>query len=435
MSKVEQSDAAQSGWTVGTAYTVALLTIIYAFNSADRSLFGLLVPLIKVDLHLSDTMIGLLSGFAFAVFYASAALPIASLADRWNRRNIIGIGLAFWSLMTAMHGLVSNVWQLAITRFLLGAGEASSVAPSSSIIADLFDKAQRPLALSFLATASSIGILVAFPVLGWVSEEYGWRMAFAAAGIPGIALAVLFYLTVKEPMRRAAPGEAAVSDPVSLGEALRYLAGSRAFVFAAAAGTLMSANMAVTHTWLPTFLSRVHELPQGDIGSLMGFLRGLGGIFGALAGGWLTSWLGRRNELWLYLAPALGMALIVPAQLLLLFGANGWGMRLGLALDNMLLVSTMGPLFALLLASAPPRMRSVAIALFLLLSNLLGQGIGPLMSGVLSDALTPSLGDEAIRYAMLSALIPATLASLCCLVSGRYIGADRPHPVFTARTR
>lgn len=423
-----------SGWTVRSAYTVALLTLIYAFNTADRNLFGLLVPLIQEDMHLSDTAIGLLSGLAFALFYATAALPIASLADRWNRRNIISIGLAFWSLMTAMHGLVSNAIQLAITRFLLGAGEATSVAPSNSIIADLFSPAQRPLALGFLSMATSIGILVAFPVLGWVSEDYGWRTAFVAAGIPGLLLALLFFLTVREPERQAAPGEGKVGDPVPLLEALRYLAGSRAFIFGVAAGTLVSMNMAITHTWVPSFISRVHNLDQSEIGTLMGFLRGPGGIIGGLLGGWLTTKLAERDERWLYKVPAIAMLLIVPAQLLLLFGEAGWTWQIGLGLETMLVISTIGPLFALLLSASQPRTRSVAIALFLFVSNLVGQGSGPLISGMISDALLPSLGDESIRFGMLTAVGAALLASACCFASGRNIAADRLRAAATATT-
>lgn len=419
------ADPGETGWTMRSAYTVGLLTLIYAFNTADRNLFGLLIPQIEADMHLSDTAIGLLSGLAFALFYATAALPIASLADRRSRRNIISAGLAFWSLMTAMHGLVNNVIQLAITRFLLGAGEATSVAPSNSIIADLFSPAQRPLALGFLSMATSIGILVAFPVLGWVSEEYGWRAAFVAAGAPGIFLALLFFLTVREPARRAAPGEGVVSDPVPLGQALRYLVRSRAFVFGVGAGTFVSMNMAITHTWVPTFISRVHDLGQSDIGALMGFLRGPGGIIGGLAGGWLTSVMGARDERWLYRVPAIAMLFIIPAQLLLLFAETDWLWQFGLALETLLVVSTIGPLFALLLTTAQPRMRSVAIALFLFVSNLVGQGGGPLISGMLSDALVPSLGDEAIRYAMLAAVVTAIFASFCCFAAGRNISADR----------
>ncbi len=419
------AESATTGWTLRSAYTVGLLTLIYAFNTADRNLFGLLIPLIEKDMHLSDTEIGLVSGFAFALFYAAAALPIASLADRWNRRNIISVGLVFWSIMTAMHGLVNNIVQLATTRFLLGAGEASSVAPSNSIIADLFSPAQRPLALGFLSMATSLGILVAFPVLGWVSEAYGWRAAFMAAGAPGVLLALLFFFTVREPARQAAAGEGAASQSVPLGRALVDLAGSRAFVFGVAAGTLVSMNMAITHTWVPTFISRVHGLGQADIGALLGFLRGPGGIIGGIAGGWLTSAMGLRDERWLYRVPAIAMLLIVPAQLLLLFAESDWLWQLGLALETLLVISTIGPLFALLLAIAQPRTRSVAIALFLFVSNLVGQGGGPLISGMLSDALVPSLGLEAIRYAMLTAVVTAVLASICCFAAGRNVSADR----------
>lgn len=416
-------DAEQSDWTLRSTYTLILLTLIYALNTVDRNMFGLLVPLIKEDLHLSDTAIGLLSGFAFALFYACAALPLASLADRWNRRNIISIGLAFWSLMTTLHAVVGNVTQLALTRFLLGAGEASSVAPSNSIVADLFKPAQRPLALGILSMSTSIGVLVAFPMLGWISENHGWRYAFVAAGLPGIALAVLFFFTVKEPKRTAAPGEK-VTDPVSLREALSYLLKSRAFVFGVAAGTMVSMNMAITHTWVPAFLSRVHDMGQADIGTFMGFLRGPGGIIGGLAGGALTTMLARRDERWLYRVPAIGMALIAPAQLILLFGGpDMW--KLGLALETMLVISTIGPLFALLMAAAQPRMRAVAIAFFLFVSNIVGQGLGPLLSGGLSDILTPSLGDEAIRFAMLSAVVVALLASLCCFAAGRRVDISK----------
>ena len=157
----------------------------------------------------------------------------------------------------------------------------------------------------------------------------------------------------------------------------------------------------------------------------MGFLRGPGGIIGGLVGGWLTSVMGVRDERWLYRVPAIAMLLIVPAQLLLLFADTDWLWQLGLALETLLVISTIGPLFALLLATAQPRMRSVAIALFLFFSNLVGQGGGPLISGMLSDALLPSLGDEAIRYAMLTAVVTAVLASVCCFAAGRNVSADR----------
>jgi predicted MFS family arabinose efflux permease len=407
------------GWTPRTAYVVALLTIVYAFNSVDRNLFGLMIPLIEKDMELSDTTIGLLSGFAFAIFYASAALPIASFADRSNRRNIIAVGLAFWSLMTALHGVVQNVWQLAIARFLLGAGEASSVAPSNSIIADLVRPEQRPLALGFLSMAMSLGLMFAFPVLGWVSEEYGWRPAFAAAGVPGILLALVLFLTVREPVRLADPAKSkALPVTASLRSSLGALLRTRAYVFFVLAGTMVSIILAITQTWLPAFLSRSHEIGQAELGTLVGFIRGPGGIIGALLGGGLTSYLGSRDRRWLYGVPACAMFLIAPALLLMLFSDSAIGWQIGMALEALLVVSTIGPMFALLMSAAGPSTRSVAVAFFLLVSNLFGQSAGPLMVGAVSDLLTPAYGAEALRYSMLSGVAAAIMAGSFCLAAG-----------------
>ena len=154
-------------------------------------------------MHVSDTALGLVSGLAFVVFYSLLGLPIAWLADRWSRRNIIAIGFAFWSVMTALTGLVANIWQLATTRFLMGAGEACGLAPSNSMVADLFRRPSRPLALAILGAANSFAFIAFFPIVGWIGERHGWRQMFVAAGIPGILLALVFFLTVKEPARGA----------------------------------------------------------------------------------------------------------------------------------------------------------------------------------------------------------------------------------------
>jgi len=418
---VNRSILPAEGWTVRNAYALAMLTLIYALNTVDRNMFGLMAPLIKADLDFTDAQIGLLSGFAFAAFYAVVAIPIASLADRWNRRNIIAIGLAFWSFMTFCHGLVRTGWELALTRFLLGAGEASSVAPSNSIIGDLFSPAKRPFALGFLAASTSIGVLLAFPAIGWVSQEYGWRAAFMAMGVPGMGLALLFWLTVAEPTRVTVSGQA--SDPVPLLVALRRLTTSPAFMLAVTSGTFISFDLSVTLTWTPTFLSRVHALSPAEIGQLIGLLRGAGGIVGGIGGGLVATMLGRFDPRWLYRVPAIAMLLVAPAELLLLFGGEGFW-QIGLALDTLLLMAQIGPLFAILIAAADMRTRAVGIAFFLLITNMIGQSGGAFVSGGLSDMLTPSLGNGAIRYAMLAGTMAALVAGLFCFAAGRRIEAD-----------
>lgn len=410
-------------WTRANIYMLVMLSLIYAFNAVDRNLLGLLIPLIKPDLQLSDTTIGLLSGFAFAAFHAAAALPIASLADRWNRRNIIAAGLAFWSLMMVFHAAARTALQLAMARFLLGAGEATSVAPSNSIIADLFAPAQRPFALGIFSASTSIGLMIAFPLLGRLSGEYGWQASFVAAGVPGIVVALIFFLTVREPPRGAIDAPGAPVAAVKLGAALRRLINTRAFVLAVAAGTLSSLNMGVMHTWTPTFLSRVHDLSQAEIGGFIGLLRGFGGLVGAIGGGWLASRLGQFDPRWRYRVPALAMLLVAPAELLLLFGGDSvW--KVGLTLETLLVMAQFGPFLAILLATSDNRTRAVAIASFLFVANMIGQGTGPLIAGYISDLLIQSLGTEAIRFAMLTAVVATLLASMFCFAAGRRITPD-----------
>ncbi len=182
------SDAAPRDWSAPTAYSLGFLTLISAFNYLDRSLLGLALPAIKAEMGVSDTALGLVSGLAFVLFYSLLGVPIAWLADRWNRRNIIAIGFAFWSLMTLLTGWVASIWQLAAARFLMGTGEACGLAPSNSMISDLFRKERRALALSIFGTGSSIAFVAFYPLLGKIGEIYGWRQMFVAAGVPGPAV-------------------------------------------------------------------------------------------------------------------------------------------------------------------------------------------------------------------------------------------------------
>src|SRR5688500_4246605 len=229
-------------WTVPTAYSLGFLTLISAFNYLDRSLLGLALPAIKAEMGVSDTALGLVGGLAFVLFYSLLGVPIAWLADRWNRRNIIAIGFAFWSLMTLLTGWVASIWQLAAARFLMGAGEACGLAPSNSMISDLFRKERRALALSIFGTGSSIAFVVFFPILDLVGQTYGWRQMFVFAGLPGIILAALFFLTVREPERRGSvtPAEVrALRHPRTLLADLAFLFRSPAYLYLLAASTFM----------------------------------------------------------------------------------------------------------------------------------------------------------------------------------------------------
>jgi MFS family permease len=411
-------------WSTRSVYALTLLTLISAFNYFDRSILGLVLPLLQKDMHVSDTEIGLIAGAVFAVVNAVVGIPVGRLADRYSRRNIIGIGLIFWSAMTALTGMVSSVWQLAATRFLMGAGETASVAPSNSMLADIFTRAKRTLATSILVAGNPLGSVLFVPVAGWVAHAYGWRAVFVAAGIPGILLGVLFFLTVKEPVRGGLePVTAAKPAAESLGTTVRFLMGSKSYIFLLLGAALMSTNVALS-TWYAAFYDRVHHLPIAEIGIIIGPGRGIGGLIAVIAGGYAVDRLALRSDRWRFLFPALAAGMVVPTTILfLLSGSVAWSVT-GLVLANLCSAATQGAVYAACVMLAKVRMRATAVAIFLLAVNVLGYASGPAIVGVLNDVLQPHFGAYAIRYALLTGALVAGLGSLCYLLAARFVIGD-----------
>jgi len=418
------ADPPHSDWSLPTVYSLGFLCLISVFNYLDRSLLGLALPSIKIEMQASDTALGLVSGLAFVLFYAILGVPIAWAADRWNRRNIIAIGFAFWSLMTALTGYVGNIWQLAAARFLMGAGEASCLPPSNAIISDLFRKARRPLALAIFGTANSIAFIALFPIAGWIAQNHGWRMMFVAAGAPGLVLALVFYLTVREPVRgaqEAKPGAIAAED---FRPTLRFLAGSRTYVLLLAGVTLMGANIFAAGTWTPTFLNRVHAMGVAEVAASIGPVRGLLGAVGILAGGFVIDRLIPARARWRIRLPALACILAGPAEALFLLGDAHWLWMLGFGLTSFFTLLHQGPIYAATMDVARVRMRALAIAILLFCASLLGQVVGPLAVGILNDALQPSFGAQAIRYSLLIIAVTPILAGMCFWAAASHYVAD-----------
>jgi MFS family permease len=419
-------------WTFPAVYSLGFLTLISAFNYFDRSLLGLAMPQIKAEMQVSDTVMGLVSGLAFVLFYSIMSVPIAWAADRWNRRNIVAAGLAFWSLMTFATGWVTNIWQLTIARFLMGAGEACGLSPSNSMTADLFRPERRPMAYSIFATATSISSILFFPIAGWVGQHYGWRQMFVVAGIPGICLAGLFLLTVREPHRGASdrskgapaarPGEYEKATPFWQG--VRFLLGLRAYLALLAGATLMGLNIFASSVWTPTFLTRVHNLSLTEIAATIGPIRGLCGLAGALLGGLLIDRLGRRAPHWRMRIPAVACLCLGPAEALFAL-SDAQPVWLGaFAVSAFLLLIHQGPVFAGIMAIAPLRSRAVATSILLFCSAMFGQAVGPLLVGVMNDVLEPGFGAQGIRYSMLIIAATAVLAGLSFLLAGRFIAEE-----------
>jgi len=395
---------------------VGFLTVISTFNYLDRSLLGLLLPLVQADLQLSDTALGLISGLAFAIFYSTLAIPIASLADRYSRRNIIAIGFAFWSLMTTLTAYVSNGLQMAFCRFLMGAGEAAGLAPSQSMIADSFTKTRRPLALAILTTASAIDALIFLPLAAWAADRYGWRIAFEIAGIGGMILAAIFFFTVREPVR-ATPVNPA--NKVPLREAITTLWRSPAFRAIMIGVSFMGGALYATGTWTTALLTRVHGLSITEIGVIVTPARGVVGIVGVLFTGWLTDRLGRRHPSWRFRVPALASIILAPGYVMVLLSDTPAVWIAGLGITAAFYASFQGPIFAATMALAPERMKTVAAAIGIFFTGLVGQIIGPLMVGALNDYLAPTFGAHAIRYSMLSVAVCSVLGGLCFIWAGR----------------
>ena len=208
---------------------MGILVVVYTFNFIDRQILSILLQPVKDDLGLSDTAMGMLTGFAFAAFYATLGIPIARFADRSNRRNLVAWALGIWSLMTALSGLAQNFWHLLAARIGVGIGEAGCSPPAHSMIADYYPADQRATALGIYSLGIPFGIMFGLFAGGWINEFFGWRAAFFIVGLPGIVLALIVRFTLREPPRGMAEGRADSADQPGVGETLQYLWAKKSF--------------------------------------------------------------------------------------------------------------------------------------------------------------------------------------------------------------
>lgn len=390
-------------------YALSMLMIAYVFNFVDRQILAILQEPIKLELGLSDTQLGLLTGFAFAIFYVSVGLPIARLADRGTRRNIIAISVGFWSIFTALCGLAVNYFQLLAARIGVGVGEAGCSPPAHSMISDIFPPGERATALGTYNVGISIGILIGFLSGGWLNEFFGWRVAFFAVGIPGVVLALALRLTLAEPARGLHDHTSSTSinntaPPTTL-EVLRHLWEQRTFRHMAGATGLFGLVGFGLINWLPSFFIRSHELSTGTIGTWMALILGVGGGIGSISIGYLSDRLGRRDARWYLWAPALVIGAAIPFSIGIFLVQNSQVALLFFVLPGAVLTTYAAPFVAVIHGLVENRMRALSSAIFFLVLNLLGLGLGPVLVGSISDFLTPHAGTESLRYALLI-LIP-----------------------------
>ncbi|MDG2305542.1 MAG: MFS transporter [Candidatus Binatia bacterium] len=422
---LNRNEAAAAPTTSSAGRRVLLiLWIVYVFNFVDRNILSILLEPIKQELGVSDTAMGFLTGFAFAVFYTVAGIPIARLADRRSRRVVMSIGVAFWSLATAASGFVQSFSQLALARIAVGVGEASATPAAHSLISDYFPPEQRTRAIAIYNTGANGGILVGLVLGGWLQQTFGWRVAFLVVGLPGLLVALLVAAFITEPPRGLSEGRDAAEEAPSLGESLRLLGGLRTYIHIAIAAGLYAMPNYGTIAWMPTFLIRVFGVGYAEIGLTLGMVLGFVGAAGTYLAGTLCDRLLRRDVRWLVWIPAIGSAVSVPfIAVTLLAPSFAFGMPF-YAASVFFGASFAAPTYALVQALAPLRMRATASAVLLFALNLIGLGLGPTVVGILNDALAPRFGDEAIRYSLLFVSLLNIWGMVHSLIAARSVRAD-----------
>lgn len=385
-------------------YVLAVLTIVYALNIADRCSISTLIEPIRLELHLSDSGVAFLTGVALALFYVTVGIPIAALADRANRRNILAVAIAVWSGMTALCGLAQNYWQLLLARFAVGIGEAGGTPPSTSILADKFPASRRPMALTIFALGACIGAWLGSSVAGAAAERSGWRAAFLVLGIPGLVVAVVVWLTVREPSRGELDAPSTRPPRSTLAASLRFIASQRSAVHLLAGGSIATLWSWGLMWWTPTFLQRSHHMTVGQAGALLGPMHLIAGTAGTLlAAGWL---MGRRAAADpRRVARLLGWvtALTTIPSLFVYWVDSERAATMLLWVFVPAVYFYIGPILGLLQNVIPAHMRATACAVLLFTANVANLVIAPQVIGWLSDWFAGSFGagQESLRWALL----------------------------------
>jgi MFS family permease len=395
---------------------MGVLLLVYILNFLDRQILNILAEPIKAELKLSDTQLGLLAGPAFAVFYAVLGIPIARFADRvtTNRVSLISLSLAVWSAMTVACGFAGNFVQMALARVGVGVGEAGCTPAAHSLISDAVAPEKRASAISFYGLGVPIGTLLGLVIGGVVNDLYGWRAALMLVGAPGLLLALLLPLLLREPRRLGlARGQVVASGApaLPLRAALTEIFTSRAYVLILIAASVAAFLSYGKGLWTISLFIRSHGLSTTEVGIIGAVALGLAGVFGTWLGGWAADRFGRVNRRHILTLPAIGMAVAAPIQFLGYGAPLWWVAGLLILVPTILNAAYYGPAYACVQGLVRKEARAVAASVMLFGQNLIGLGLGPLLFGALSDWLAPQAGSESVRWVLFGAawlgIIPA----------------------------
>jgi MFS family permease len=407
------------GW-----YVLAVLTAVYVFNIADRYVVSTLIEPIKADLQLTDTAIGFLTGTALAIFYTGMGIPLGMIADRVDRRKLIAVSIGIWSLMTSACGLANTFGQLLVARFGVGTGEAGGTPASQSILADIFPLSKRVLATSIFTLGAALGSMLGSVVGGNIAEAFGWRAAFFALGIPGLALAFLVRYSVYEPIRGGARSVGASPPPLS--ETLRFIASQRSLLHILAGATVVTYWGWGLLWWTPAFLARSHHMSTGEAGTLTGTITGLAGAIGIIAGGALIHRLARNDARWQVWVVAIATFFGTLASILVYATTSRSVAVLALWVFVPVAYLNLAPILSLTQTLVVPRMRGLSCGILLFGANIANLALAPQLIGIMSDVFHAHFGagTESLRWALLITTVTGFWATYHFWAAARSIRAD-----------
>lgn len=381
-------------------YALLLLTVVAVLNYLDRGVLALAMESIKAEFDLSDSQLGLMSGFAFSLFYAVAGLPIARWADRGNRNHVVSLTAALWSAMLVLSGLVGSFTQLLLVRVGIAVGESGCVPSAQSLISDYFNRVERPKAMALYWLCVPIATLLSYAGGGWLIEQLGWRMTFMVIGLPGVVIAVVVKFTLREP-RLNQQHKIAVIQP-SIKEVKTTLWQVRSFrhiVLNYSTAFLFSVGLGA---WIPAFFMRSYGMDTVELGAWMGITIGAGGLLFTYLGGYLATRYAPGKESVQMKGVAVLIVLCMVFQILCCLSTHKiLSLLLFSVVFAVLVPMTSAPMYAAIQSLVEERMRAVALAFIFMFSHLIGAGLGPMAVGIISDLLEPSFGQESLRYALL----------------------------------
>jgi len=403
-------------------YVLGVLFVVYIFNFIDRQILAILLQPIKEDLKISDTALGFLTGFAFAVFYTFTGLPLARLADRWVRRSLIAISIAVWSVMTATSGLARGFTDLALARIGVGIGEAGATPPAHSLLSDYFPPEKRATVLALYACGVPVGVGLGYWLGGWINDAFGWRVAFFIVGLPGLVLALVVRFTVREPVRGMSERQPVSARLYSLGEAWRFftaLPAGRNISFAAACIAFAGYGLGA---WIPAFFVRIHHMTPGELGLWMSWITALGGVLGSFSGGVIADRWGRSQPRARVYISMIGALLAIPFNAASVLLDDYRYALLNILPATVFGTLWFGPAASIVQDLVPPAMRALASAAFIFILTIIGLGAGPQAIGILNDWIgTP----DAIRYSLLYTAVVMNLgAAVFFWLTGRTLVQD-----------